>query len=410
MKVLHTADWHARDIDYDEVEKCLGFLVDMAIGHSPDLIVVAGDLSDSQEIRMQSRSAQLIFKAVTELSRVAPVVIPIGTGTHDGLAPILFKYVDLSRIWVSEVPEQIFLTKNGLTADYPENPMAVISQFPAPTKQHFQSVTNSVELTDMEIAEAMSQVFAGFGALASSFDCPHILTGHWNVRGAHVSSSQILTGRDIEVVKDQIEMARADLVCLGHIHFNQQIGNNIFFSGSIYRKDFGEMEDHGFYIHEVEKGNVESEFLLSPTRKLVKLDADLTKQKEFATESLADVNEDITNAIVRYQIKVYADEARIINQAELKRLLEETRGAQSADIRLSRIPRENVRCERLLQINNLPDKLKEMAAIKNEPISEEVIEKARLLETEEPSAILDALIKDIERLTEPEANQDAKAA
>jgi DNA repair exonuclease SbcCD nuclease subunit len=403
LRVFHTADFHVRDIDYDECEKCLNFIVDQAEAEAPDLIVIAGDLSDSQEIRMKSRSARLLFDIVSHLSTIAPVVIPIGTPTHDGMAPLLFKHINPSRIWVSEVPEQIFLTEAGLTNIRPlSTPMAVISQFPAPTKKHFQSTSNSIEITDAEISEAMAQVFMGFGAGAADYDCPHVLTGHWNVYGAHVSENQILTGKDIEVTQDQISLANADVVCLGHIHMMQQIGKNIYFPGSSYRKDYGELEPKGFFIHEVETGYLKTTPTYIPTRNLVVMGADLTTEKDITVEALAVTDQNMIEAIVRYQIKVYTDEVKTINQAELKRLLE-AQGAKSVDIRLARIPRENIRCERLMRLERLTDKFREMAEIKGQPLNNEILDKIDQLETQEPGAILDALDAKIKHIVEIEA-------
>jgi len=389
LKILHSGDWHVREKDLAEVEKCLMYLVERARTEKPDLIIIAGDLSDSEEIRMKSLSAQLLFRVVTELSTIAPVSIITGTPSHDGDAPLLFSFLYPKRVHVSAGPEQIYLMHHGLSlVAEPGVPMAVISCMPAVTKQFFQSSDNSVDGTDAEIGQAMTQIFTGFGAMASLYDAPHILVGHWNVSGAYVSDTQILTGREIEVSKDQVAMANADLVCLGHIHLRQQIGMNIFFSGSIFRKDFGELDEKGLYFHTIGNGLRTSEFVQVPTRKLVKVSIDTTKWNEFDPNRLKTVREDIKDAIVQYVIRVYTDDATQINQSALERDLVAA-GAIKVDVQLHRIPRETVRCERILQLETLPDKIDMLAETKGDTVPDSIREKALLLETESPERVLE---------------------
>ena len=59
MKLLHFADAHLRDKDIKECEKCLNFIVETAEAESVDLIVFAGDFFHSQELKLDSQSAEL---------------------------------------------------------------------------------------------------------------------------------------------------------------------------------------------------------------------------------------------------------------------------------------------------------------------------------------------------------------
>ena len=61
---------------------------------------------------------------------------------------------------------------------------------------------------------AMNGVFCGLGIKAKAFDCPHVLVGHFNVRGARISDTQQLIGVDIEIFKET-QMREALLVALG---------------------------------------------------------------------------------------------------------------------------------------------------------------------------------------------------
>ncbi len=183
----------------------------------------------------------------SDLADIAPVVVVIGTPSHDGTAAEVLEHIKAkNEVWVSSRPEQIHLYEIGgkmvIRAASPVPPTAIISMVPTPTKQFFNS-DSDIKGTDNEIAQAMGAMFAGFGSQAANFPgVPHILVGHFQIGGAFVSETQQLNGLDIEISREQIGYANADLVMLGHIHLHQQIGQNIFYSGSIFRKDFGELD------------------------------------------------------------------------------------------------------------------------------------------------------------------------
>ena len=263
MKILHGADFHIRDKDIEECRKCTGAFVETAESEDLDLIVIAGDIFDSRSVRLDSEAARLAFDVVEQLAMVAPVAILLGTPFHDGHAAMALGHiVGHHNVQVVDQPKQYYLTSPSgniyplerikTTSTAP--PQAIISMLPTPTKQWFEG-NGGIQDTDEEIAGAMGPIFAGFGATASQYKCLHILVGHWTVRGAQINESQVMIGRDIEIGKDAIALANADVVCLGHIHKMQEIGDNIFYPGSLYRLNYGEMENKGFYVHEISEVN-----------------------------------------------------------------------------------------------------------------------------------------------------------
>ena len=388
LRILHTADWHYRDKDHDEIEKCVDFMIASAREEQPDVIIIAGDITDNQNLKLDSMSAKTICRQVSELADIAPVAIIIGTPSHDGKSAEILRYVRGNhQIHVSGKPEQLYLAGSHLyTADsgIPSDASveAVITQIPTPTKQFFQA-ENSIMESDHQIAEALSHLFGAFGVMAEEFKCPHILSGHFQVGGAYISETQQLVGRDIEITTDQLAMANAHVVCLGHIHKQQEMKGNIFYSGSIYRQNFGEMEDKGFYYYDLCANTpgylYRSEFVHTPTRKLVKWDEDFTNTPLLDQDELIINKDQIKDAHLKLNFKVWQEETGKINQAELERSLLDA-GALKVDINLIRIPRETVRCAKVLQLETLREKVTEMASLRLEAISEDILVKADLLE------------------------------
>jgi exonuclease SbcD len=403
MKILHTGDWHVRDKDIEEIIQCLSFMVGTAMRETPDLITIAGDIFDSQDIKLDSLSAKLVVRIISRLASLAPVAIVLGTASHDGKAAEILQFVKGDYpVHVASRPEQIYLIpdysadKQGHFVDiehlyHPKDILSVLALIPTPTKQFLQG-------TDQDIGQAMSAVFAGFGAQAAEHDCPHILIGHWNVSGAVLSTGQVMTGRDIEISVDQMMLANPDLVCMGHIHKAQQLGDRTFYSGSIYRNNWGELEDKGFYLHDITETTcgrtVLTNFVKTPTRKLVRIINNFTEEMpidEFPGILMGACQlNDCEGAFVRYDITVWQDEAGKIDKQAIKEDFMNV-GALDVDVRIIRIPRQTVRSEAVLKAETLRDKIQKMAEIKNEECSWSILTKAEALEAKPAEELIKAV-------------------
>jgi len=402
MRILHFADTHARDKDIEEIKVCLGYIVQEAHDLKPDLIVMAGDTFDSRMVRLDSQAAKLIFEMYSKLADVAPMIVITGTPSHDGLAPQVLENVR-SRypVHVSDFPEQVLLTDNGSfvppgSLAQADIPRAIITCIPTPTKQYWQEFGGKYESakeTDVEVAAAMGVMLANFGAEAAKYDHPHVLVGHFSVGGALLSETQQLIGQDIELSKDQIGLANADLVCLGHIHYPQQLKPNIFYSGSIYTKDFGELHPHGFYIHEVGGEDLtESRFIQTPTRKLLKVKGDFTNSpiEELDVVLYELSREEIEGSFLRVELRIYQDDVSKIDRNQIEEFYKSA-GALEVDLKINTVPRETVRSATLLELQTLRDKVREMSLLRKEEVPETILAKADMLEHLEPDELCKAV-------------------
>ncbi len=393
LKILHTGDLHTKDDAIKEAKKCFKKIEETAASEQVDLIVLAGDTFDSQYVRMDSESARLIFDFVTHLADIADVCIVEGTPTHEGRAVETLKHIWASHsVWVFDRPEQIHVCKQGGEKGFSH----VITLIPTPTKQHFQT-SNDIKISDKEIANEMSAIFAGYGASAEK-GIPHILVGHWNTTGAYISGTQMLTGVDIEISKDQMAMAKPTVVCLGHIHRAQQLGDNIFYCGSVYRTNIGEIEPKGFYIHEIEDCQlIKSRFIETPATFYIVVDIDLTKdgttiESELDKVPLPSGEISWLDSVVILKINVFQDEVSKINQSALIDFFtKDTYHAKSVDIRVTRVPRAVVRAAEILKKKTLGEKIIEMERLNGRKVPESVFIKTRRLENEAADKIISSL-------------------
>lgn len=398
MKILHLSDIHAKGSNLAEINKVCSFIVDQARKENPDLIIHAGDTFDRSDIDLDSQAVKFMFWFFSALADVAPVSIIIGTKSHDGSASSVFEHIRAAfPIHVSDMPEQVLLFQGEFLdppgpfrPDWTARPDAILSILPAPTKKFFQT-ESSIQVGETEIARGITKILAGFGVTAAEYDCPHILSGHFNVSGAFVSGTQTLTGVDIEVSRQQIDMGNFDLVCLGHIHKAQQIGDNIFFAGAVSNNTWGEMDTKGFYLHNtVPKGQArilqDSFFIETPTTKMFDLSYDFT-----------DGNVDISPILaaklskgpskVRLRIKVFVDEVEQLDIPGIEMFFR----AEDAELTLEiiRMPRGNVRSARIQDLEGLGEKIIETAKILGEQVPSGVLEKAERLEEGDTEALLD---------------------
>jgi DNA repair exonuclease SbcCD nuclease subunit len=438
--ILHTADWHVCDDFLKDAETCLSFLVARAESSDLDLIVISGDIYESRQIRQESNAARLAFKTLQQLARIAPVAIVLGTASHDGRAPLLLGRInERYPIWIADMPEStvLYRCEIGDEIEDPRDPnifvpldkidkvsdsedvsaIAMVSAMPAFTKQFFQTKSN-IEDSDKEIAAEMGAIFAKFGS-----DChglmvnlrhkykagpiPHILLGHWQTTGAYVHPDQPMTGLDIEVPKDFLHNANADIICLGHLHAAQELEKYIFYSGSLFPTDFGETETKGFWVHNLDLVDMGhhweidgSDFMETPAPHLHKATQDLLRTDDpglvmpAILGTLSEVTPD-ENGILRMVVKIYQDMTSAINKAEIDAFVRERISPRKFELDINAMPRPNVRSARVLEEDQLREKLKIRADIINEPIDEDVLRKADALQELERDELLETVQKEV---------------
>ena len=395
MKIIHTADWHFNERNHDEISKCLDFMINYSETVGPDLFCVSGDITDSRSLSLDSRSARTIFKIINQMLDIAPVAIVIGTPSHDGNAALALRECrGKYPILVSELPGRFVFDKNqkkwietGSLIFPHDQPAFMVCQIPQPTKQFFIN-DMAIEDTDKAISDAMGYLMASFAGRPKELEIiPYIVNGHGQIGGAFISETQQLIGRDIEVSKDQLKSIGADLVCYGHIHKAQYMGDNIFYAGSPTRMNFGETEEKGFYVHEIEGMMIASEFIKLPAREMISMTADYTKDGETLTlqeyvSSMETMPKDLyaPGTHVRFEIKAWQDEADQISKGKIEELFKKA-GADRVIVSIVRVPRETVRAVKVLEAESLPDKIEAMAILRGETISESILEKAGLLES-----------------------------
>jgi DNA repair exonuclease SbcCD nuclease subunit len=399
MKIFHLADIHASAKTLEQVKRCCDFVTEQAAIHQPGLIVIAGDIYDSRDIRLDSDTCRYVFQWVRQLSEYAPVFIVKGTPTHEGNAIKPLEHVgSRHRVMVADYPgcwgliESVSHKYDFLKMEPGHNysnygPISVISAMPTPTKQFLQA-------GDDDLASALTPIFAGFGTQAAQYEVPHIHVGHYCVRGACISENQTMVGKDIEIGRDQIELANPDIVCLGHIHMHQEVESGMFYSGSLIRKNHGEVEDKGFYIYDLSMGKGNPKFINTPSDRLLRIREDFTTPNN-GPENI-DVAfysygpDELNGSILKIELTFWQDEGLEHTRESIEKFFE-AHGCQSINVQIIRKPRENIRSQEILKAESLSEKVQLLADQNKEEITPGVQRKCEMLETMNQDECIEAL-------------------
>ncbi len=391
VRLLHCADLHFKKSALDDIRRCTEHLLNQASQRNIDLAVVAGDLFDGQ-VYLEEQVVREAIGFVMSLSHHCPVVILKGTQSHDRESLHVFRTIlTCEKVYVADSPCQatIFIGLHGSTI----NPL---SQKPTSTKPFNALISFVPPFTPTPGKETPTEdttLFKRFGDAADSLpDTPHILVGHFTVRGAKVSASQRMIGYDQEVSAEQIFDAVPDLVCLGHIHYPQKIGSCIFYSGSLYRTDFGEDEDKGFWIHDVDaNGLQDSEFITVPARKKVVVDIDLTESMDLPELDPSDYSE----CDVRLNMTFRDEQAHMIDMEKIRSLFGRP---HSLRIDTRRVRDDAVRWEGIQKARTLREKLTGWAESLDGHgnVPESVLEKADRLENMDEEKVLKEVSESLE--------------
>jgi DNA repair exonuclease SbcCD nuclease subunit len=435
-RILHFADVHAEEKNSEEIQRCLDFMVKTAEQKRPDVIICSGDVTNSQYLAADTKSAKMISSVFRKLSDIAPVAVVCGTFSHDGQTPELLKYVSgKNPIHVSTKPEQIYLRSqlvnkivpahhvySWVTAEDMEAVMIpnqeivmIVTQIPPPTKENWKN-RQGAEIDNQNIAQAMGSIFASFGVMANGYDSIHVLNGHFSMKGSKISETQTLPGTDIAIDTETLSMALADICLLGHIHYAQEYalpaGKKAFHAGSIFRKDFGEQGmAKGFYVHDICDDNEPDlhEFIQTPTREMIQVDyncvsdPDLIKEnfiQRVVSDILDNGGQEKPGYWAKVKITLWIDDIRRINQSALKQSIKEA-GADNVVLEIKRVRRENSREEEIIKAETLIDKVRALANHRSQPVPAGVFEMLENVEAMSPA--------DLVKYCQARLNQDKPA-
>jgi exonuclease SbcD len=377
-RVLHTGDIHFDDNALlGDVIKSAVHLVKKARAYHPDLIVVSGDLLNTR-LSHDSTALKNAVDFVMELGSISPVFLLIGTFSHDGASIEIFKNLKTAyEVYVSENIEMVGL-KNGHFAPltkYVKGLDAVIYTLPPVSKANIlATLEEGRQDANLKVQDLLRDVFQMWGLVSEQAKADGVMTivsAHGTLTGSVTSTGQKMVGKDIEFGYSDIQMAKADVGCLSHIHKAQQYGN-MFYSGSIAKLNAGEVEDKGFWVHEMTETGLKSSFEIIPTRDIIRKDFE-------GLPGIDDLPEVTKDALVRIIYRVSEEDVHTVNEQEIRdKIL--ALGASEVRIERSIIPKQEVRAAGISGLVSLADKFTKSCEMAGLEVTSPILQKVEMLQ------------------------------
>lgn len=272
MKILHFADAHANK-NFEQYSKSLDIIKQYA--SQVDFIVFAGDLFDSRIYAQYEYNR--IIDSFSSLADIKPVFMVYGTPSHDApgsleiLKSIHKKY---PIVIVDKINKEDFWGFKDNTFLYKEHGDIDIIAFPWIMQSRLLSDEEMITLGVMERKELEQSRLEEWIEHKRNFytnsNVPITLVAH-----AQLIDSVYSVGQDISpTFQDPNWFYNICTVGMfGHIH-KQHNNRNLYYSGSIYNKNWGEMEEKGFYIHDIRDMVMNSKSINLNTSKRIRVECD----------------------------------------------------------------------------------------------------------------------------------------
>lgn len=281
MKFLHTADWHlgAKTNGRDrltEQKRTLEEIESIANHENIDCIIIAGDVFNTAS--PSAEAEELFFEAIQKLSNGGDRFIFVLAGNHDdptrlsaGL-PLACKHnialvSNLEKLkensFVKNTAIQVVETGKGhIKIKKRENEdITTIAYLPYPTESRINQKVDP----ELSYAEKVKE-WAEISASAFNDDSFNIFVSHLFMVGSKTNNGVVKVGDLMAVPKNMIP--KANYTALGHIHSNQDLGDNVYYSGAITKLNI-KNKDLSVNVFESENGklsNIKTIPLKNPAR------------------------------------------------------------------------------------------------------------------------------------------------
>jgi DNA repair exonuclease SbcCD nuclease subunit len=352
VTIAHISDQHFEEGPrWDEHQRITQWIVDHLKGAPPDLITLGGDLFDRRPTPAETRAAAAWVMALAD---IAPVVAVYGNHDVPGSLGV-FPWLNTRHpVHVADRPGTIVVAGMAVHCLPWPRRGEMMAAAPAPDGTREQSMADA--------AEALRTILRGFRHEADMLGMPGILLGHVQVRGASLSSGQPLApGADFELGIDDLAMAGARAVLLGHIHMAQEWttadGAPVIYPGAPRRTAWGETEPKGLAWVELDGADVRVRQIITPATPMVLLSGGHDGDDIVFPEPIPDVGG--ADVRVRYTV---APDARERGRAAARTLRDSLISGGASVVRMEEIVQADVRVRapEVVQARTVADKLRSL--------------------------------------------------
>ena len=345
MRVIHFADLHIGVENYSRTDPETGLstrlldflnaldqLVEYALTHKADLVLLAGDAYKSRDPN-QTQQREFARRLATLATAGIPVFLLVGN--HD-LPNAMGRATAIEIFNTLEVPHlHVGDEITNYLVETPSGPLQ-ITALPWPRRSALLTREDTRGLSIEKVNERLQSLLSqGIRSLSNKLDpnVPAILAGHVTVNGAELGSERaMMLGQDHALRPSDLHLPTYDYIALGHIHKHQVVRDNplMVYSGSLQRVDFGEENDpKGFCVIDLNPQRPQGRRLTNfrfeevSARAFATIHVDLPPTSPDPTRHVlrAIQRSAIANAIVRLRISLTANQAVQLRMGEIREAL-----------------------------------------------------------------------------------------
>ena len=385
MKILHTADLHARRESFDEfLASCKSILI-AANNNKVALIAISGDIWHGPTQNSAGSLFPNFIEAIRRFGDVAPVAMIYGTPSHDveGSLEVFETMECVHRIKILR-PGIAYILKEGkieeLKGNNDEKAELLLFGIPEPSKRWIiaNDIQHGPRDCDISAREAFKMLCIASGCMRERYpQLPSIVLAHGQVQGAKTAHNMMLgTGDGIHFSKDDLKALKAEYIALGDIHEPQHIeGTRAWYAGSAYPLDFGETHKAGCWIVDIHEPGmpveVAREEFNHPTCKHLICHASCAMEVP-----------SMHGHKVWYEVQGTKEELSLLDSDEILSRLLGHGAAQGSKVTFDITGSDPVRSMEIRKKKGIDEKLKTWGEIAGEPITQDILEKARTIERE----------------------------
>lgn len=257
FKLIHTSDWHLGQNFYgydrsEEQKDFLGQLADIVRKHTPDALLVSGDIFHTPA--PSNAAVNLYVNAMLDIHKACPsMAIIVIAGNHDSAS----RLDSDKRLWQLAnvtVLGGIVRDKDG-RADFNSHIVkidgkGIVAAVPFAYPASFPMAAGVNDIERSERQPAYFQALLDHANAQNHGDLPVVLMAHLAV------SNSDFTGHDRDMKMECVDLAALgsgyDYVALGHIHRPQDVSERVRYCGTPVPVSFDEQCEHSVSIVEID--------------------------------------------------------------------------------------------------------------------------------------------------------------
>jgi len=353
--LCHASDLHHSAQNAKYSLPVLKEFVDVAIAEECRVCLFCGDVWDHVVLNSESSSLVPVLDEFKRLADHMPVLMIAGNQPHDVVGSLdVFERLETTfPIRVSKTYETVYLSGLGQWCDeFPKDAECILQVhcIPYPTVRLLCPNSEGVADPMLVSRQMLSNVFQHFSNETRASVVPTVLVGHFAIDGSDQNGTPLF--EPLGVSLEQVLRVGADYTALGHIHNAHQRMlelQPVKYAGSMFHKTFGEPEEKGFWIVDVEKGSTKPTWhKLQSTCPLLLKDVQLEETSFFDykagagkrvrvrlhVDKLEARSDELQKELTRLYVEAGAVDVKVefvVEQAESKRSIEVTMATTLAD-------------------------------------------------------------------------------